>query len=104
MVRAVMGEPIGSKAGRRDFLRVRLDTLSPEETARVGAPYRAWLTGTQSSGAVSSVLKATGLAIVEPEVSDIAIGAQADVILTSGTIPIGSRADVDSVGKRRILG
>ncbi len=77
-VRAVMGEAVGSKIGRRDFLR-----------ARLGAPYRAWLTGTQSSGAVSSVLKATGLAIIEPDVDRIAIGTHADVLLTLGHTPIG---------------
>lgn len=65
MVRAVMGEAVQSKVGRRDFLRVRLETLSAEDATRLGAPYRAWLTGTQSSGAVSSVMKADGLAVVE---------------------------------------
>ncbi len=87
-VRAVMGEAVGSKLGRRDFLRVRLEALSAEDTARLGAPYRAWLTGTQSSGAVSSVLKATGLAVVEPDRDQLATGAHADVLLTSGHAPI----------------
>ena len=87
-MRAVKGETVGSKVGRRDFLRVRLEALSAEETARLEAPCRAWLTGTQSSGAVSSVLKATGLAVVESDRDQLATGAHADVLLTSGHAPI----------------
>ncbi len=88
VVRAIMAEAVTSKVGRRDFLRVRLEALSAEETTHVGAPYRAWLTGTQSSGAVSSVMKATGFAIVEPESAQLATGAHTEVLLTSSGAPI----------------
>ena len=80
LVRAVMGEAVGSKLGRRDFLRVRLEALSAEDTARLGAPYRAWLTGTQSSGAVSSILKAEGLAVVVPEHGGLTAGQPVEVL------------------------
>ena len=69
VVRAVLADSVESKVGRRDFLRVTLEALSAEETSRVGAAYRARLTGTQSSGAVSSILRAEGLAVV-PEAKD----------------------------------
>jgi molybdopterin molybdotransferase len=81
VVRAVLADAVVSKAGRRDFLRVTLEALSAEETKRVGAAYRARLTGTQSSGAVSSVVRAEGLAIV-PDVFDAApSGTLLDVLL-----------------------
>ncbi|MEP7028470.1 MAG: gephyrin-like molybdotransferase Glp [Candidatus Eisenbacteria bacterium] len=63
-VRAVLGDAVVSKVGRRDFLRVTLEELSPEESLALGVAYRARLTGTQSSGAFSSVLTADGLAMV----------------------------------------
>ncbi len=71
VVRAVLGEAVTSKVGRRDFLRVRLETLSPDDAARLGAPYRAWLTGTQSSGAISSIHRADGFVVVDPEVESV---------------------------------
>jgi molybdopterin molybdotransferase len=79
VVRAVLGQAIQSKVGRQDFLRVRLESLDRDEIARAGAPYRAWLTGTQSSGALSSVVKAEGLAILEIEWPSAAVG---DVVST----------------------
>ncbi len=83
-VRAVMGEAVTSKVGRRDFVRVRLEALSAEEASRVGAPYRAWLTGTQSSGAVSSVLRAEGLAIIDTDAPDLGLGQVVAVVRARG--------------------
>jgi molybdopterin molybdotransferase len=80
VVRAVLADAAVSKAGRRDFLRVTLEALSVEETKRVGAPYRARLTGTQSSGAVSSVVRAQGLAVVPDAFDHIDVGTCVDVL------------------------
>jgi molybdopterin molybdotransferase len=80
VVRAVMAESVTSVAGRRDFLRVTLEAMSAEEAARVGAPYRARLTGTQSSGAMSSILKAQGLAVVEEAVTNVQSGCALHVL------------------------
>jgi molybdopterin molybdotransferase len=84
VVRAVMGEAVQSKVGRRDFLRVRLEALSAEETLHAGAAYRAWLTGTQSSGALSSVMKAQGLARIPADVEAAPAGHILEVLRTHG--------------------
>ncbi len=75
-VRAVMTEGVVSKAGRRDFLRV---SLEPDPGAPCG--YRASLTGTQSSGAISAILKADGLAVVPDASGGVDAGETLDVIL-----------------------
>jgi molybdopterin molybdotransferase len=80
-VRAVLAGPVQSKAGRRDFLRVTLEELAPGQVAALGAPYRAHLTGSQSSGAISSILKADGLAVVPDEDEGLSSGTVMDVIL-----------------------
>ena len=80
VVRAVMGDAVQSKVGRRDFLRVRLDPLA-------AGGYRARLTGTQSSGALSSIGKADGLAIVPAEAAALAVDAPVDVLMTFGGAP-----------------
>ena len=67
--RATLAEPVRSAAGRRDFVRVRLE----------GG--RARLTGSQSSGAVTSLAKADGLAVIPEEVAELSAGAEIDVIL-----------------------
>ncbi|HEV8480727.1 MAG TPA: molybdopterin molybdenumtransferase MoeA, partial [Candidatus Eisenbacteria bacterium] len=69
MTRATLAEPVRSGAGRRDFVRVRLD----------GG--RARLTGSQSSGAVTSLAKADGLAVIPEDTAELPVGAEVDVIL-----------------------
>ncbi len=59
--------------GRRSYLRVMLDKRDDEWTAT--------LTGTQSSGALSSMVKADGLLIVPEEVRDIQAGDTFEVRL-----------------------
>jgi len=81
VVRAVLDEPVASKAGRRDFLRVTLEALAPGQVAVHGAAYRARLTGSQSSGALSSVLKADGLAVIPDEVEGLTSGSVVEVVL-----------------------
>jgi molybdopterin molybdotransferase len=86
-VRAVLGERVQSKAGRRDFLRVTLEPLAAEDAVRAGAPYRARLTGTQSSGALSSVHKSDGLAVVPDGHDALDAGSVVDVLLWKGGVP-----------------
>jgi len=68
-VRAFLAEPVRSSAGRRDFLRVRLENG------------RARLTGSQSSGAVTSLAKADGLGVVPEDATELPAGAEIEVIL-----------------------
>jgi molybdopterin molybdotransferase len=70
---ARMAEAVTSKLGRRDFLRVRLDGAD-------GPPWRARLTGSQSSGAVSSIHRANGFAVVPEDVASLAADAVVTVI------------------------
>jgi len=73
MVRATLTEEVRSALGRRDFVRVRLS----------GAPgaWRAALTGSQSSGSVTSLARADGLGIVPESADTVAAGSEIDVIL-----------------------
>lgn len=81
IVQALLEEAVGSKAGRRDFLRVRLQAVSTGNATPQGAPYRASLTGTQSSGAVSSFLKADGLLVVPDGKSALDAGTPVSVLM-----------------------
>ena len=84
MVRAVLAEPLASKQGRRDFVRVRLDSVAESEAIRIGAYWRARPTGSQSSGALSSVHRAQGLAVIEDKWPQLAAGEFVDVLRAFG--------------------
>ena len=77
-MRARMLDPITSKVGRRDFLRVRLEPSGDE--CSDGVAWTARLTGTQSSGALSSIHRAGGLAIVPEELDALPPRAVVTVI------------------------
>jgi molybdopterin molybdotransferase len=70
---ARLGEPVRSPRGRVSFLRVR---LSVEDEG-----LEATLTGAQGSGVLSSCVAADGLAVVPPEVTELAAGVEVEVIL-----------------------
>ena len=83
---AVLADDVESKLGRRDFLRVRLDPVEtlegpPPEGTPPGILHRARLTGTQSSGAVSSLAKADGLAVIPEDWERGRAGQVVEVIL-----------------------
>jgi molybdopterin molybdotransferase len=65
--------PVRSRLNRRDFLRVALR----------GAPgdFEVTLTGTQSSGAITSLSKADGLAVIPEERESVSPGEELEVIL-----------------------
>ncbi len=71
--RARLAEAVVSRAKRRDFLRVRLEEQNGDWLAR--------LTGTQSSGAVTSLAKADGLAVIPEAAERLVAGAPVDVIV-----------------------
>jgi molybdopterin molybdotransferase len=73
-VRAICAEDTTSD-GRRSYLRVRLR----EEAGAL----RAYSTGTQSSGALSSLVEADGLMIVPEDVRFVAAGTAVEVITLS---------------------
>jgi molybdopterin molybdotransferase len=66
-------DSVTSRSGRRDFIRVRL----------LGEPgtFKATLTGTQSSGAVTSLAKADGLAVIPEDLQSVSAGDEVEVIL-----------------------
>src|SRR5262249_53864025 len=66
---ATLGEHVHSALGRRDFVRVQLE-------GRL-----ARLTGSQSSGAVTSLAKAEGLGVVPEDKTELPAGAEIEVIL-----------------------
>jgi molybdopterin molybdotransferase len=67
--RATLAEHVHSALGRRDFVRVQLE----------GGIAR--LTGSQSSGAVTSLAKADGLGIIPESATELPAGAEIEVIL-----------------------
>jgi molybdopterin molybdotransferase len=69
MTRATLAEHVHSALGRRDFVRVQLE----------GGLAR--LTGSQSSGAVTSLAKADGLGVIPEDVTELPAGAEIEVIL-----------------------
>ncbi len=72
-VLARLGEPLRSPQGRVSFLRVRLNVGDQG--------LEAVLTGAQGSGVLSSCVAADGLAVVPPEVTELPVGADVEVIL-----------------------
>jgi len=69
MTRAALAEAVRSAPGRRDFVRLRLE----------GG--RAHLTGSQSSGAVTSLAKADGLGVIPESATEMPAGTEIEVIL-----------------------
>jgi molybdopterin molybdotransferase len=67
--RATLAEHVHSALGRRDFVRVQLE----------GGLAR--LTGSQSSGAVTSLAKADGLGVIPEDVTEAPAGTEIEVIL-----------------------
>jgi molybdopterin molybdotransferase len=72
VVRATLREPVSKSAGRRAFLRVRLD--------HDGDGWSASLTGGQDSHVLSALAAANGLAIVLEDEDSLPAGAVVDVL------------------------
>jgi molybdopterin molybdotransferase len=64
-IEVVLGEAMPSD-GRESYIRVRLE--------RQAGQWVAYSTGTQSSGAISSLVKADGLLVIPAEVTSVAVG------------------------------
>jgi molybdopterin molybdotransferase len=101
-VPAVLGEPVRSPAGKVSFLRVRLEAAegsaeleraaltrsagdAGQPTGRppvkpIGMP-RAFLTGPQGSGVLSSCVAADGLAVIPAPDREVPAGATVEVVL-----------------------
>ncbi|MFV2064462.1 MAG: gephyrin-like molybdotransferase Glp, partial [Chloroflexota bacterium] len=74
-VRAVLADPVRKSAGRRAFIRVRLDP-EPNPEGR----YRAHVAGGQGSHVLSALAMATGLAVIPEDVSELPAGTEVEVI------------------------
>lgn len=74
-VRARLAEPVRKSAGRRAFLRVRVE---PDPALAGG--YLAHLSGSQGSHVLSALARANGLAVVPEDVPELPAGAEVEVI------------------------
>jgi molybdopterin molybdotransferase len=72
-VEATLMNEVKRKDERRHYWRVR---VQPE-----GGEYRAYLTGEQGSGILSSMVQANGLAIIPEEWSDVPTGSRVKVMM-----------------------
>ncbi|HUX77236.1 MAG TPA: molybdopterin molybdenumtransferase MoeA, partial [Anaerolineae bacterium] len=72
-VEATLMDEVKHKDSRRHYLRVRVEAHEGD--------YRAYLTGGQGSGILSSMVKANGLAIIPEDWTHAEAGAQVSVIL-----------------------
>jgi molybdopterin molybdotransferase len=79
-IQARMLEPLSSKLGRRDFLRVILQPAGASSSAGDGPGWQARLTGSQSSGALSSIHRASGFAVVPEELDSVPLDTIVTVI------------------------
>lgn len=74
-VRARLAEAVSKSAGRRAFLRVRVE---PDPAFAGG--YLAHLSGSQGSHVLSALARANGLAVVPEDVPELPAGAEVEVI------------------------
>jgi molybdopterin molybdotransferase len=77
-VRAELAEPVTKSAGRRAFLRARLER---SDASRTG--WLARLAGSQGSHVLSALVAADGLAIIPEDVIGLPAGAEVDVLRLS---------------------
>jgi len=78
VVRAVLAESHAKKAGRRQYVRTRLERLS---TARAdGVLYSAMLSGSQSSALLGTMHRATCLAVLPEGETDFPAGTVVDCV------------------------
>ena len=77
VVRATLTDDYKKKPGRLHFVRVTLE--------RDGDRVLANLTGNQSSGVLTSMIRGQGLAVVPLESDGVSAGAEIDVQILEGT-------------------
>jgi molybdopterin molybdotransferase len=86
-IRAVAGESIRSPTGLVRFLRVRLD-------AGADGIDRAFLTGPQGSGILTSIAAADGLAVLPLDVEVVPEGGVVTVVMLGDDVGVAHRIDV----------
>ena len=72
-VEATLMDEVRQKDSRRHFLRVHVEESEGE--------YRAYLTGGQGSGILSSMVKANGFAVIPEEWTHVEAGARVQVMM-----------------------
>jgi molybdopterin molybdotransferase len=80
MVEATLIDEIPSKDDRRHYVRVRIEKV-PRSASSAAGTYRAYLTGSQGSGILSSMVLANGLAIISEDASSMAAGTSVPVMM-----------------------
>ena len=94
-IEAVLMDEVKRKDDRRHFVRVRVEEHEGE--------YRAYLTGEQGSGILSSMVAADGLAILPEDWSDAPAGSRVRVIMLNWSEGCGvtSRRARSTIGSER---
>ena len=90
-LRCEAAEPLKGPGELSHFLRVRLDSST--------VPPKAYITGPQGSGLVSTLADADGLAVISENQTEIAEGGSVDVILLADTPGAESYAKSDFATK-----
>ena len=90
-LRCEAAEPLKGPGELSHFLRVRLDSST--------VPPKAYITGPQGSGLVSTLADADGLAVISENQTEIAEGGSVDVILLADTPGAESYAQSDFATK-----
>ncbi|MBC7262690.1 MAG: molybdopterin molybdotransferase MoeA [Chloroflexi bacterium] len=79
VVDAILVDEVKRKDERRHYLRVRVEKA---QDASIGEPeYRAYLTGDQGSGILSSMVYANGVAIIPEDMQRVPVGTRVQVMM-----------------------
>lgn len=83
VIEVELGEQVRSPQGKASFLRVRLEapTQGPDEASPSARRLRARLTGSQSSGVLSSCVAADALAVIPASVRELAAGSHVQALV-----------------------
>jgi molybdopterin molybdotransferase len=81
MIEATLMDPVKRKDERRHYLRVSVRKAPPGAEGRAEGGYLAYLTGGQGSGILSSMVLASGVAVIPEDAAAVAAGTQVRVIM-----------------------
>jgi molybdopterin molybdotransferase len=80
-IEATLMDTVERKDERRHYLRVRVEKAPPGAEGQPAAGYRAYLTGEQGSGILSSMVLANGVAIIPEDASYVPAGTRVPVMM-----------------------
>ncbi len=80
-IEATLMDEVRRKDERRHYLRVRVEKAPPGAEGQPAGGYRAYLTGEQGSGILSSMVLANGVAIISEDASRVPAGTRVQVMM-----------------------